>query len=259
MAPISARKTRKSLSLDSAFTLRRFFVSCIHPQLVVVMGRRNATHTDGTHRWLGPCKFGSDAAAMATHPSSRSGDRVWVEGLEGHQYARDPPAKPGYLSENVTSIGAITYNHNNAPSRLHSLTGWYSIIQDWYNVNRNFVIIGCYYFLLSQQLAWQYLHTILCLRQFTPNSENVIIMALKMPRVGNAGYSSRYRWRTGRTALEHDQKWLEAVYMRHLCHGAEDGVDRGRCLGDLAHRENVAWIECVRGGWSGSEEEGGRK
>ena len=43
MAPISARKTRKSLSLDTAFTQRRFSVSCIHPQLVVVMGLRNAT------------------------------------------------------------------------------------------------------------------------------------------------------------------------------------------------------------------------
>ena len=36
--------------------------------------------------------------------------------------------------------------------------------------------------------------------------------------------------------------------MRRPCNGAEGGVDRGRCLGDLARRENVARIECVRGG-----------
>ena len=50
MAPISALKTRKSFSLDTAFTLRRFSLSCIHPQPVVVMGRGNAAHADGTHR-----------------------------------------------------------------------------------------------------------------------------------------------------------------------------------------------------------------
>ena len=35
--------------------------------------------------------------------------------------------------------------------------------------------------------------------------------------------------------------------MRRPCHGAEGGVDRGRCSGDLACKENVARIECVRG------------
>ena len=37
------------------------------------------------------------------------------------------------------------------------------------------------------------MHTLLCLRQFTPNPVNVMVMALKVPRVGNAGYSSRYK------------------------------------------------------------------
>ena len=65
-------------------------------------------------------------------------------------------------------------------------------MQDWYNVNRNFVIIGFYYFLFSQQFAKQYIHTIFWLRQFTPNSPKVGGRKLAMEGAITRSYEGPY-------------------------------------------------------------------